>query len=104
MAQFTGDAHWAEPSLLFAHRAPSTPLKFKNKYLVFALMEETAVQAVVSSIIWASLRLKNPRSQDEMGAHSYSLHSVCPQLSFFSSSYGLGHSYNYSVTLSGHDV
>ena len=53
MAQFAGNANWAEPSPLFAHRARPTPLKCKNEYLVLALGEETAVQAVVGSIVWA---------------------------------------------------
>ena len=43
---------------------------------------ETAVQAVVGSIVWAFRRLKKPRSR-EMSARGYSLHSVCPQLPFF---------------------
>ena len=46
---FAGSAHWAEPSPLFAHRARPTPLSCKNEYLVLALGEETAVQAVVGS-------------------------------------------------------
>ena len=60
-------------------RARPTPLKCKNDYPVLPLGEETAVQAVVSSIVWAFRRLKKPRSR-EMSARSYALHSVCPQL------------------------
>ena len=37
VAQFAGNAHWAESSPLFAHRARHTPLKCKNEYLVLAL-------------------------------------------------------------------
>ena len=44
--------------------------------------EETAVQAVVGSIVWAFRRLKKPKCR-EMSARGYALHSVCPQLSFF---------------------
>ena len=51
VVQFAWNAHWAEPSPLFAHRARPTPLKCKNKYMVLALGEETAVQAVVGSIV-----------------------------------------------------
>ena len=39
---------WARP----------TPLKCKNDYPVLALGEETAVQAVVGSIVWAYRTLK----------------------------------------------
>ena len=46
------------------------------------LGQETAVQAVVGSIVWAFRRLKKPRCR-EMSARGYALHSVCPQLSFF---------------------
>ena len=55
MAQFTGSAHWAEPSLLFAHKARPTPLKCKNEYLVLALGEETAVLAIFGFIAWELL-------------------------------------------------
>ena len=58
-----------------------TPLKCKNEYLVLALREETAVQAVGNSIVWAFRRLKKPRYR-EMSARGYALHNVCPQLSF----------------------
>ena len=47
------------------------------------LGEETAVQAVVGSIVWAFPRLKKPRCR-EMSARGYAPHSVCLQLSFFS--------------------
>ena len=76
------ESHWAEPSPLFAHRARLTPLKCENEYMVLALVEETAVQAVVGSIVWAFRRLKKPRSR-EKSARGYALHSVRPQLSFF---------------------
>ena len=59
MAQFAGIAHWAEPSLLFAHGARPTPLNCKIEYMMLAIGEETAVQAVVGSIVWAFRRLKN---------------------------------------------
>ena len=77
-----GNAQWAEPSPLFANRARPAPLKCENEYLVLPLGEETAVQAVVGSIVWAFRRLKKPRSR-EMSARGYALHSVCPRLSFF---------------------
>ena len=82
MAQFAGDAHWVEPSPLFAYRARPTPLKCKNEYPVLPLGEETAVQAVVGSIVWAFRRLKKPRCR-EMSVRGYALHSVPHQLSFF---------------------
>ena len=47
------------------------------------LGEETAVQAVVGSIVWAFRRLKKPSCR-EMSARGYAFHSVCPQLSFLS--------------------
>ena len=53
MAQFAGSADWAEPLPLFAHRARPTLLKCKNDYQVLPMGEETAVQAVVGSIVWA---------------------------------------------------
>ena len=84
MAQFAGNAHWAEPSPLYAHRAHPTPLKFKNEYPVLPLGEETAVQAVVGSIVWGFRRLKKPRCR-EMSARGYALHSVRPELYFFCS-------------------
>ena len=65
---------------MFAHKARLTPLKCKNEYLVLTLGEETAVQAVVGSIVWAFRRLKKPRCR-EMSARGYALYSVCPQLS-----------------------
>ena len=45
VVMFYWDAHWAEPSPLFAHRARLTPLKCTNEYLVLALgeLQETAV-------------------------------------------------------------
>ena len=62
VAYFSGNAHYAELSLLFAHRARPTPLECKNEYLVLALMEETAVQAAVGCIVWAFCRLKCQRA------------------------------------------
>ena len=73
----TRNAHWAESSALFAHRARHT----KNEYLVLALGEKTADQAVVGSIVWAFRRLKKPRCR-EMSSSGYALHSVYPQPSF----------------------
>ena len=35
------------------------PLKCTNEYVVLALGEETAVQAVAGSLVWAFRRLKN---------------------------------------------
>ena len=83
---FAGNAHWADPSPVFAHWARTTPLKFNNEYLVLPLGEETAVQAVVGSIVWAFRRLKKPRCR-QMSARGYALYNVCPQLSFFPSIY-----------------
>ena len=77
MAQLAGNAHWAEPSPLFAHKARPTPLKCKNEYLVLALGEETTVQSVIGCIVWAFRRLKKSRCR-EMGARGYALHSVRP--------------------------
>ena len=52
MAKFAGNAHLAEPSPFFAHKARPTPLKCKkNEYLVLALGEETAVETVVGFIV-----------------------------------------------------
>ena len=54
----------------------------KNEYQVLALREETAVQAVGGSIVWAFRSLKNQRSR-EVSARGYALHSVCPNFPFF---------------------
>ena len=62
---------------MFAHRARPTPVKCKNEYLVLALGKETAVQAVVGSIVWAFCRLKKPRCR-EMSACSYALQRMPP--------------------------
>ena len=48
---------------------------------MLALGEETAVQAVVGSIVWALRKLKKPRCR-EVSARGDALHSVCPQDSF----------------------
>ena len=89
MTQLAGNAHWAKPSPLFAHRARPTLLKCKNEYLVLALRKETAVQTVV---VLAFSRLEKPRCR-EMSAGSYALHSVPPNLfanlKFFSSTLNL---------------
>ena len=53
----------------------------KLKYLVFSLEKETAVQAVVGSVVRAFRRPKKPRCR-QMSARSYALNSVCPQLYF----------------------
>ena len=82
MAHFYGKAHWDEPSPMFAHKARPSPLHCKNKHLVLALREETAVQVVVGSIVWAFRRLKKPMSR-EMSARGYALHSLRPQLLSF---------------------
>ena len=63
-------------SPLFAHKARPIPLNCENEYPVLALGEETAVQAVVGSIIWAFRRLKKPMCR-EMSARGYALDSVC---------------------------
>ena len=72
MAQFVGNAYWVKSSPVFAYRARPSPLNCKNDYLVIALQEETAAQAVVGSIVWAFRRLKKPRCR-EMSARSYVL-------------------------------
>ena len=71
-----------EPSPLFAHRACPTSLKCKIVYLMLRLGKETAVQAIVGSIVWAFRRL-NKRRCREMSARGYALHSVCPKFPFF---------------------
>ena len=80
MAHFAGNAQWAEPSPLSAHRARPSPLNYKKRVLG-SLGEETAVQAVVGSIVCAFRRIKKPKSR-EMSARGYAIHSVCTQLSF----------------------
>ena len=80
MAHFAGSAHWAEPSPVFAHRARATPLKCKNEYLVLPLWVETAVQAVVGSVVWAFHGLKKPRCRG-MNARGTRF-IACPQLPF----------------------
>ena len=55
-------------------------LNCKNDYLVLALEEETADQAVVGSVVWAFRWFKKPRCR-EVSARGYALYSVCP-LSF----------------------
>ena len=49
-----------EASPLFTHGARPSPLNCKNEYMVLALGEKTAAQAVVGSIVWAFRRLKKP--------------------------------------------
>ena len=75
MALFVENVHWAEPLPPFTHRVRHTPFKCKIEYLVLPLGEETAVQAVVGSIVWAFRRLKKPMSRG-MSARGYALHSV----------------------------
>ena len=58
------------------------PHSTQNEYLVLALREETAVQAVVGSIAWAFRRVKKPSSR-EMSARGYALHSVRPPTFLF---------------------
>ena len=83
MAQLAGNAHWAEISSLFASsldwRARLTSLDCKSEYLVFALSEETAAQAVVNSIIWAFSSGSQAQSR-EMNARSCAFHSVYPKI------------------------
>ena len=68
LAQLTGNDLCADYSPMFApslgRKARLSPLNCKNEYLVLALGEETAVQAVVGCIVWVFRRLKTP-SQDE---------------------------------------
>ena len=78
MAQFAGNAYWAELPPLFPHSARPTPLKGENEYVVLALREETAVQAAVGSIVWA-LRHLGSKSQS---VGRYALHSVRPNFPF----------------------
>ena len=66
---------------------------------MLALGEETAVQAVVCSIVWAFRRLKMPRSP-EKSARGYALHSVYPQLFFFPTNKIQGFSSPLCVTFS----
>ena len=51
---------------MFANRARPSLLNCKNDYLVLALGEETAVQVVVGSIVWAFRRLKKPMSRETL--------------------------------------
>ena len=66
--------HWADPSLLFAHRARPSEFNCENLYLVLALGAETAV---VGSVVSAFRRLKKPRSR-QMSARGYALPSLPP--------------------------
>ena len=67
---------------MFAHRTRLTPLKCEIEYLLLALGEETAVQAVVGSIVWGFRRLKKLRCR-EMSARGYALNSVLPPTFLF---------------------
>ena len=60
-------------------RTRPNPLKYKKVYLMRALGEETAIKAVVGSIV-AFCRLKNA---EESGACGYAIHNVRLQLSSF---------------------
>ena len=71
------------PPSQFCSCVATAQLSVVVEYLVLQLGEETAVQSVVGSIVWAFLRLKKPRSR-EMSARGYALHRICPQISFFS--------------------
>ena len=93
VAQFVCNAHWTEPSPRFVHRARPSLLSSKIEYTVLAPRKETAVQAVVgsivwfqaviSSIVWTFCRLKKPRSR-EMSACSYALYKAyAPKFTFF---------------------
>ena len=66
---------------------PPVHSSVKNEYLVLPLGEETAVQAVVGSIVRAFRRLKEPRIR-ERSARGYALYSVFPQLSSLFLPYG----------------
>ena len=81
--QFAGNAHWAEPSPPLAYRARPLHSSVKRSTWCFH-WEETAIRAVVGSIVWAFRRLKKPRCR-EMSARGYELHSVplSLPLSFF---------------------
>ena len=73
---------WAYPHFSSSiGRPPPTPLNCKNEYPVLALLEETAVQAVVGFYHLGILEAQETR-RPEMSARGYALHSVCPQLSF----------------------
>ena len=77
MTEFAGNAHWAEPSPLFAHRARPIPLKRKNEYLVLALGGGNC-----SSGYSRLYRLGVSQAQKaEVSGNERP--RLCPQLSFF---------------------
>ena len=65
VAQFAGNAHWAEPSPLINGRAHPTPLKCENKYLVLALEEETSPGSSRLYCLSVSLAQNAKESGDE---------------------------------------
>ena len=88
MTQFAGNAYWVETSPLFTPRllwtARPSPLNYKNEYLMFAFVEETATQAVVGSIVLSAFRsFKKPRIR-KMSARSYGF-IACTLISFSTS-------------------
>ena len=60
-----------------------TPLKCKNEYPVLVLVEETAVQAVVGSIVWAFGRLKKPRCREMSATTRFTAYALNFPFSFF---------------------
>ena len=87
VVNLTPNNNWVEASPHFVHsfgrRARFSLLNYENEDLVFALREETAVQPVVGSIVWAFRRLESP----ETSARNNARFSVGLKLSdFFSSS------------------
>ena len=74
------------PPSQFCGCVATAQLSVVVEYLVLQLGEETAVQSVVGSIVWAFRRLKKPRSR-EMSTRGYALLTyvlhVCTQLFLF---------------------
>ena len=70
-----------EPSPRHFSRTGRASVNKCEKYLVPALWEETAIQAVVSFIMWAFRSFGKPRSW-VISARSYALHSVYLYFSF----------------------
>ena len=85
MVALAENDHWTETSPLFVAslewRARPSPLICKNEYLVYALVEGTAIQAIVGTIVWAFHRLKSQRSRKKSD-RPHALHSVRARLSF----------------------
>ena len=59
-----------------AQRERPTPFKCKSEYMVLALGEDTAVQAIVGFIVWAFRRLKKPRFREVVGGIRYEVRSA----------------------------